>query len=202
MFRWRKEAVRTLEPFSPRQLLDVATGTADLALQAAKTLPKAQIFGIDISEGMLSVARKKVASLGLQSRVHLQRADAEALPYEDNRFDVVMVAFGVRNFENPEKGLQELYRVLRKDGHLLVLEFSKPQIAILDTAFRLYFHYLLPFLGRVISGKSAAYAYLPHSVAHFPEGEAFVNLLKKSVYQHIVCKRLSSGIATLYLAKK
>ena len=200
--RWRKVALRMLEPFSPKQLLDVATGTADLALQAAKVIPEAQVMGVDISEGMLAVGRKKIAAAGLESRVLLERADAEALPYEDERFDAVMVAFGVRNFENTEKGLQELYRVLRKDGHLLVLEFSRPRIAILAIVFKFYFHYLLPLLGRMISGQAAAYAYLPRSVAHFPEGKAFVKLLEASSYQYIQCKPLSAGIATLYIAQK
>ena len=199
---WRKKALGVLTPFFPTRVLDVATGTGDLALQAASTFPKAHISGIDISKGMLKEAHKKVDRVGLKARISLQEADAEALPFVDHYFDTAMIAFGIRNFENPTQALSEIYRVLRPGGQLLILEFSTPRIACLGALFRLYFHYILPFIGRFLSGHRSAYSYLPRSVAQFPEGHQFINLLREASYTSITCKRLSLGIASIYFAQK
>ena len=199
---WRKRALGMLLPFAPKRLLDVATGTADLALQASKMLPNVRIDGIDLSEGMLSVARKKVQAQGLQAQIALQRADAEALPFGDAQFDAVTVGFGLRNFENPLKGLQEMYRVLRPGGKVLILEFSNSKVPLLSAVFRFYFRYIMPFLGRFVSGHATAYTYLPRSVAAFAEGRQVVSMLDRTSFQNIICKPLSLGIASLYFAQK
>lgn len=200
--RWRRQALRMLLPYAPQRILDVATGTADFALEAAAKLPQSHICGVDISEGMLSIGRKKVQKAGLKTRITLKNADAEALPFAENDFDAAIVAFGVRNFENPAQGLSELYRVLQPGATLLVLEFSTPRFLLLRTVFRFYFHYILPLIGRWLSGQGAAYTYLPRSVAHFPEGNNFIALLKSASFTKVIWKKLSLGIASVYMAQK
>lgn len=199
---WRKKALQMLLPKAPTRILDVATGTADFALQAAELLPKAEIHGIDISKGMLKEGAKKVKAAGLEDRILLQEADAEQLPFADQHFDAVMISFGIRNFENPTRGLMELWRVLRPGGSLLILEFSKPHIIGFAFLFRLYFYHILPRIGRLISREAVAYSYLPQSVAQFPEGNEFINLLRAASYTSIICKRISLGIASIYFAEK
>jgi len=201
--RWRRVALRMLrERGIPGRVLDVATGTADLALALAADLPQAEVIGVDISEGMLEVGRQKVERNGLHPRVRLDQADAENLPFEDGSFDAVTVAFGVRNFENLDKGLGELQRVLRPGGHLMVLEFSRPTSPLVKGLLNLYSRSLMPALGGWLSKDRAAYAYLPASVQVFPEGDAFEERLQRAGLQPLRQRRLSMGISSVYIARK
>jgi demethylmenaquinone methyltransferase/2-methoxy-6-polyprenyl-1,4-benzoquinol methylase len=201
--RWRRVALRMLrERGLPARVLDVATGTADLALALATDLPEAEVIGVDLSEGMLGVGRQKVERNGLRDRVRLEQADAENLPFEDGSFDAVTVAFGVRNFENLDKGLGELQRVLRPGGHLMVLEFSRPTSPLVKGLMNLYSRSLMPALGGWLSKDRAAYAYLPASVQVFPEGDAFEQRLKQAGLQPLRQRRLSMGISSVYIARK
>jgi demethylmenaquinone methyltransferase / 2-methoxy-6-polyprenyl-1,4-benzoquinol methylase len=197
---WRRKVVRLVGREPVEHLLDVATGTADLAILASRKATR--VTGVDISEGMLEHGRVKVADRGLQERVVLQRADSVSLPFEDNSFDAVTVAFGVRNFEHLEKGIAEMRRVLRPNGRLFVLEFSKPRNTPFRQLFRFYFHRVMPFVGRLVSRDSAAYTYLPKSVDAFPEGPAFVRLLEATGLREARAEALTGGVATLYLARK
>jgi demethylmenaquinone methyltransferase/2-methoxy-6-polyprenyl-1,4-benzoquinol methylase len=200
---WRRVALRMLrERGIPGRVLDVATGTADLALALAADLPQAEVIGVDISEGMLEVGRQKVERNGLHPRVRLDQADAENLPFEDGSFDAVTVAFGVRNFENLDKGLGELQRVLRPGGHLMVLEFSRPTSPLVKGLMNLYSRSLMPALGGWLSKDRAAYAYLPASVQVFPEGDAFEERLQRAGLQPLGQRRLSMGISSVYIARK
>ncbi|MBK6551363.1 MAG: bifunctional demethylmenaquinone methyltransferase/2-methoxy-6-polyprenyl-1,4-benzoquinol methylase UbiE [Flavobacteriales bacterium] len=198
--RWRRLVIRSVGEEPTDRLLDVATGTADLAILAAKTVK--EVIGIDISEGMLSHGRTKVKDRGLEDRITLQQADSIALPFDDARFDAVTVAFGVRNFEDLERGLSEMFRVLRPGGRLFVLEFSKPQRTPMRQLFRFYFHRVMPLIGRSVSKDSAAYTYLPQSVDAFPEGPAFKALLRAAGGREVRARGLTGGIATLYSARK
>lgn len=201
--RWRRVALRMLrERGIPGRVLDVATGTADLALALAADLPEAEVIGVDLSEGMLGVGRQKVERNGLRARVRLEQADAENLPFEDGSFDAVTVAFGVRNFENLDKGLGELQRVLRPGGHLMVLEFSRPTSPLVKGLMNLYSRSLMPALGGWLSNDRAAYAYLPASVQVFPEGDAFEQRLQQAGLQPLRQRRLSMGISSVYIARK
>lgn len=197
---WRRKVMRLVAQEPVEHLLDVATGTADLAILASKRVPR--VTGVDISEGMLSHGRTKVAQRGLAERVVLQRADSAELPFPDASFDAVTVAFGVRNFEHLERGIQEMRRVLKPGGRLFVLEFSKPHNGLLGGLFRFYFHRVMPFVGRLISKDKAAYTYLPKSVDAFPEGEAFVGILNAVGFKATSARPLSGGIATLYVGRK
>jgi len=197
---WRRKVVRMLGAEPVDHLLDVATGTADLAIMAA---PKAQrVTGIDISEGMLSYGRVKVTKRQLEKKVTLQQADSTALPFEDATFDAVTVAFGVRNFDDLQRGLAEMIRVLKPNGRLFVLEFSKPLHTPMRQLFRFYFHRVMPLIGRTVSKDSEAYTYLPKSVDAFPEGSAFVKMLKDAGAKEATAQPLTGGIATLYAARK
>ncbi|MBK6368275.1 MAG: bifunctional demethylmenaquinone methyltransferase/2-methoxy-6-polyprenyl-1,4-benzoquinol methylase UbiE [Flavobacteriales bacterium] len=198
--RWRRLVIGSVGEEPTDRLLDVATGTADLAILAAKTVK--EVIGIDISEGMLSHGRTKVKDRGLEDRITLQQADSIALPFDDARFDAVTVAFGVRNFEDLERGLSEMFRVLRPGGRLFVLEFSKPQRTPMRQLFRFYFHRVMPLIGRSVSKDSAAYTYLPQSVDAFPEGPAFKALLRAAGGREVRARGLTGGIATLYSARK
>ena len=201
--RWRRVALRMLrERGIPGRVLDVATGTADLALALAADLPEAEVIGVDLSEGMLGVGRQKVERNGLRARVRLEQADAENLPFVDGAFDAVTVAFGVRNFENLDKGLGELQRVLRPGGHLMVLEFSRPTSPLVKGLMNLYSRSLMPALGGWLSKDRAAYAYLPASVQVFPEGDAFEERLQRAGLQPLRQRRLSMGISSVYIARK
>lgn len=201
--QWRRVALRMLrERGIPGRVLDVATGTADLALALAADLPEAEVIGVDLSEGMLGVGRQKVERNGLRARVRLEQADAENLPFEEGSFDAVTVAFGVRNFENLDKGLGELQRVLRPGGHLMVLEFSRPTSPLVKGLMNLYSRSLMPALGGWLSKDRAAYAYLPASVQVFPEGEAFEERLQRAGLQPLGQRRLSMGISSVYIARK
>ncbi len=198
---WRKRLVNELKDTNPNTILDVATGTADVALELVKLHPK-QIIGIDISTEMLEIGRQKVEAKNLSGVITLRRADSENLPFESNMFDAVSVAYGVRNFENLEKGLSELYRVLRKGGKLAVLEFSHPQNFPVKQLYTFYFTEICPLIGRLVSKDKRAYSYLHESVMQFPQGEEFLKLLKKTRFEHTKCKRLTFGISSIYTGIK
>jgi demethylmenaquinone methyltransferase/2-methoxy-6-polyprenyl-1,4-benzoquinol methylase len=199
---WRRKAIREVAALHPETILDVATGTGDLAIAASKVLPQAAITGVDISTGMLEVGRRKVAALPHAQKITLQEGDSEALPFADDTFDVVMCAYGVRNFENLEAGLREMRRVLRPDGKLVVLEFSQPGKFPAAQLYRFYFKAILPAIGRLVSRHSRAYTYLPQSVAAFPEGKAFCEILGRCGFSSPKARPLSFGITTLYTASK
>ncbi len=194
---WRKQAVRLLRDEHPRRILDVATGTADLAIQALDLEPE-KVVGIDISEEMLRFGREKLARLGLDDRIVLQRGDAERLPFSDRQFDAVLVAFGVRNFENLQRGLREIRRVLKPGGSIVVLEFSRPRAFPIKQLYRLYTRYVLPRVGEAVSRDSGAYAYLPASVEAFPDGPAFLAELEAAGFHDLHARPLTFGIVSLY----
>ncbi|MFZ6011262.1 MAG: bifunctional demethylmenaquinone methyltransferase/2-methoxy-6-polyprenyl-1,4-benzoquinol methylase UbiE [Bacteroidota bacterium] len=198
---WRRKAIRYLQPLRPRTILDVATGTGDFALQALALNPD-KIVGIDISEGMLEVGRQKIQQRGLKDKVELRSGDSENLQFEENKFDAVTVAFGVRNFENLERGLEEIFRVLKPGGMLVVLEFSRPRRFPLKQLYNFYFKAILPKIGRLISKDGSAYTYLPASVEAFPDGENFENILRKVGYKNTTCKALTFGISSIYTGRK
>lgn len=198
---WRKKAIRLLKPFAPQTVLDIATGTGDFAVEAVKLKPN-KIIGVDISEGMLEVGRKKVAKKGLASLIELNYGDAENLAFEDNKFDVLTVAFGVRNFENLKKGLSEMFRVTSEGGHVMIIEFSKPGKFPVKQLFNFYFNTILPKIGKLVSKDNAAYKYLPESVAAFPDGLAFLKILNEVGYKEAKCIPLTFGISSIYWARK
>lgn len=198
---WRKTAVKELAKDHPKFILDVATGTADFAIAALKANPD-KIIGVDISEQMLEVGRQKIARLNLQDKIELQTGDSEQLQFADNNFDAVIVSYGVRNFENLEKGLSEILRVLKPGGKLIVLEFSQPQKFPVKQFYNFYFRYILPVIGRIVSKDTAAYTYLPESVNIFPYGKAFTDIMEKLGYQRVQCKELTFGISSLYVGSK
>ena len=197
---WRKKAIKKLTN-DPKNILDVATGTADFAICAAK-YTNAQITGIDISQGMLDVGIKKIAKKKIDKRIKLQRADSEKLPFNDNSFDAITVGFGVRNFENLEKGLSEIYRVLNTNGVIAILEPSTPNFFPLKQLYHIYFHNILPIIGSLISKDKNAYKYLPDSVREFPNKKDFINILKKIGFKKCEYFPLTFGIVSLYIAIK
>ena len=200
---WRKKAIRMLRQESPKRVLDVATGTGDFALEAVRMdLVSEKIIGVDISEGMLAKGREKIAAKGWQQKIELRLGDSENLPFENSTFDGVMVAFGVRNFQDLQKGLTDMCRVLRPGGTLIVLEFSKPKSFPMKQLFGFYFRWVMPTIGRLISKDHRAYTYLPESVQAFPEGQNFLDILTASGYANCSRRPLAGGIATIYKAKK
>ena len=199
--RWRKKVRRLIASIQPKQILDVATGTGDLAIELARLKPE-KITGVDIAANMLEIGKEKVVAKKLESTIELLPGDSENLPFENNSFDAVTVAFGVRNFEHLQKGLKEMYRVMRPGGMVAILEFSKPKAFPFRQIYNFYFKYILPGLGRMVSKNEEAYTYLPESVSAFPEDLAFINELKKAGYSATSQKRLTMGIATLYTATK
>lgn len=198
---WRKRAIRELRKYQPKDILDLATGTADFAIAAAVLKPR-KIDGVDISSGMLEVGREKIKAKGLENLITLRLADGESLPYSEQCFDAVTVAFGVRNYEHPERGLAEMHRILRPGGAVFVLEFSKPEKFPVKQLYHFYFRNILPLVGRVISADRSAYAYLPESVAHFPYGESFLQMLREAGFVNCRSIPLSAGIASLYIGEK
>jgi demethylmenaquinone methyltransferase / 2-methoxy-6-polyprenyl-1,4-benzoquinol methylase len=198
---WRKKSIRFLKDIKPQRVLDIATGTADFALAALALKPK-EIVGLDISEGMLKVGQKKIEKKGVTDVIRLVVGDSENLPFEENYFDALTVGFGVRNFEDLEKGLSEMLRVVRPEGKLIILEFSKPKKFPIKQAFGFYSKRIIPFLGKNISKDEKAYAYLPESVAAFPEGKDFTDILTKVGYKNVEAQTVSGGIATIYTGRK
>jgi len=197
---WRKKVVAMVKADDPQRVLDVATGTADLAIALGKAM-QAEVKGLDISAGMLEVGREKVAKANLTS-VELILGDGENLPFADNHFDAITVAFGVRNFENLEKGLKDIHRTLKHGGQLVVLEFSQPQKAPFKQLYNFYFKNILPNIGKLVSKDSRAYTYLPESVAAFPFGDKFIEILKSCGYTQANAQTVTFGIATIYSARK
>ena len=198
---WRKQAVKILSAYKTDAILDVATGTGDFAVAAAKLNPQ-KIVGFDISEQMLNVGRDKIKRLGLSGVIEFKKGDSEAMPFHDEQFDAITVAFGVRNFENLENGLHEFLRVLKQGGVAIILEFSKPKYFPMKQLYLFYFFRILPFIGRLVSKDSSAYSYLPESVMAFPDGQHFLDILRKVGFSVTKQKRLTFGIATIYIAQK
>lgn len=198
---WRKKAIAELKDAQPKLILDIATGTGDLAIEALNLNPE-KVIGVDISSGMLEVGKKKIEKRNLHDRIELQMGDSEKLLFEDNYFDAIVVAFGVRNFENLEKGLSDMYRVLKPGGKVVVLEFSKPTTFPFKQLYGFYFKAILPLIGRFISKDNSAYTYLPESVQQFPDGNAFIGVLNKIGFGRTACRPLTFGISSIYTGIK
>jgi demethylmenaquinone methyltransferase/2-methoxy-6-polyprenyl-1,4-benzoquinol methylase len=201
---WRKKAITQLEDINPSVILDVATGTADVALLTYKYLPikPGKIIGIDISEGMLALGRKKIETGGLTNVIGLQSGDSEAINFDNNTFDAVTVAFGVRNFAHLEKGLAEMLRVMRPGGKTVILEFSKPVLPGVKTLYNLYTRIIAPQAGKYIAKNQAAYKYLNDSIQAFPEGDTFLEIMQQTGYKKCYKKSLSLGVCTIYCGFK
>ena len=195
---WRRKTAKAVAKSHPQTILDLATGTADLALLLARYNPQAHIIGMDLSEKMLDIGKAKVAKCGMGNQIELQLGDAASMPFKDNTFDAVTVAFGVRNFEDLDKGLSEIRRVLKPDGQAYILEFSMPERFPMKQLYRIYFKRLLPIIGRIVSKDPDAYTYLPASVERFPKPKAFLELLSQHGLGNGTTKKLTFGIATLY----
>lgn len=199
---WRRKAIRIISrSFEKPNILDVATGTADLAIAAMKINP-IKVEGIDISAAMLEIGRKKISDRAYSDRIKLQRADSENIPFSDNQFDVAMVAFGVRNFSDPLKGLSEMKRVINENGMILVLEFSKPDSFLFRHIYNFYFRNILPFFGRIFSKDKTAYSYLPDSVSKFPDNEHFLAMLAEAGFSETRQIKLTAGVASIYTGIK
>ena len=198
---WRRKAIKMLRPSKPQVILDIATGTGDFALAALKLKPE-QVIGVDISDGMLEVGKEKMKRKGVDNIIELKNGDSESLPFESDSFDALTVGFGVRNYEDLEKGLAEMLRILKPGGEAVILEFSKPKKFPIKQLFSFYSKRLIPFFGKRISKDARAYNYLPESVAAFPEGQAFVDIMESIGYQQVKTKLVSGGIATIYFGVK
>lgn len=199
---WRKKAIRSLKKYSPQLMLDVATGTGDFALESIRQLNPTKIIGVDISDGMLEVAREKITKKGLEGQFEVRLGDSEGLLFEDDYFDAVTAAFGVRNFENLEKGLADICRVTKPGGRAVILEFSNPRVFPVKQLYNFYFHKITPFIGRVFSKDSRAYEYLPESVARFPDGAEFTTILKKVGFREAIARPQFFGVCTIYIGVK
>lgn len=199
---WRKKAIQKLQPFAPQCMLDIATGTGDFAILAAKMLHPQQLWAVDISEGMMKIGVEKVASEGLGNIIQFKKEDCTQLTFPDNHFDAVTAAFGIRNFQDLDKGLSEMCRVLKTGGHLCIIELTQPISFPMKQLFAIYSHTFLPLYGKLISKDSSAYSYLTHTIEAFPQAERMVDILKRSGFQAASFKRLTAGVCTLYLATK
>ena len=199
---WRRKAIRQLAPFKPQTLLDIATGTGDFAILAAEMLHPQKLVGADISEGMMEIGRKKVREKGLQDIISFDKEDCLHLSYQDETFDAVTAAFGIRNFADLDSGLREMQRVLRKGGHLSIVELTSPVSFPMKQLFRVYSHTVLPVYGRLISKDTSAYSYLTKTIEAFPQGEQMVEILHKAGFSEASFKRLTFGICTMYFAPK
>ena len=199
---WRRKAIRQLQPFVPKTLLDIATGTGDFAILAAKMLKPEKLIGADISEGMMEIGRQKVKAEGLDGIVSFEKEDCLNLSYADGTFDAVTAAFGIRNFADLDKGLKEMQRVLKPGGHLSIVELTTPVSFPMKQLFRIYSHTVLPVYGRLISKDTSAYGYLTKTIEAFPQGERMMEILKKAGFAEASFKRLTFGICTMYFATK
>ncbi|MCK5775648.1 MAG: bifunctional demethylmenaquinone methyltransferase/2-methoxy-6-polyprenyl-1,4-benzoquinol methylase UbiE [Bacteroidales bacterium] len=195
---WRKVLVNMLKKQQPIQILDIATGTGDLAISIAKNIPDSKIIGADISEKMLEIGQKKVLKKKLDQQIKIELGDSEQLKYENEFFDAVTVAFGVRNYEDLDLGLQEMYRVTKNNGSVFILEFSKPTVFPVKQVYNFYFSAILPTLGKSVSKDNTAYTYLPESVKNFPDGKDFIQHLSKAGYKNISQKKMTFGIVSIY----
>jgi demethylmenaquinone methyltransferase/2-methoxy-6-polyprenyl-1,4-benzoquinol methylase len=198
---WRRKTISLLKPYHPKQILDIATGTADLAIEAMRLHPD-MVTGVDITEEMLRLAAIKIQKKNLSDNIILKAARSEELPFTDASFDAVIVAFGVRNFFYLEKGLKEMHRVLKKNGVVAILEFSVPSTFPIKQLYRFYFRRILPVMGKIISKSKSAYTYLPETVFSFPQGKEFIALLEKTGFVNTRFKSLSMGICSIYIAEK
>ena len=198
---WRKRAISALKPFAPRKVLDIATGTGDLALLIEEILKPESIIGCDISEGMMNVAREKCKKRGV-TNIRFEREDCTALTYRSESFDAVTSSFGIRNFQELDKALCEMQRVLRKGGHLAILELSSPVKFPMKQLFPIYARYVMPFLGWLFSKDAKAYKYLPDSIAAFPQGEVLTSALERAGFSKVEFHRFTGGVCTFYLATK
>jgi demethylmenaquinone methyltransferase/2-methoxy-6-polyprenyl-1,4-benzoquinol methylase len=199
---WRKKAINELKADKPKLILDVATGTGDFAFEALSILQPEKIIGVDISQGMLDIAKQKIAKRGMQDRFEVKLGDSEKLPFGENEFDAVTVAYGVRNFENLQKGLNDIHRVLKPGGKAVVLEFSKPKAFPVKQLYNFYFNYITPGIGKLFSKDARAYTYLPESVAAFPDGKAFTAIMQKAGFSNTKCRPLAFGICSIYTGVK
>ena len=199
---WRKKAIRSLKPFEPKVLLDIATGTGDFAILAAQMLHPDKLIGADISEGMMTIGREKVKTAGLQQIISFEKEDCTNLSYPEATFDAVIAAFGIRNFANLDKGLAEMCRVLKPGGHLSIVELTSPVSFPMKQLFHIYSHTVLPIYGRLISKDTSAYSYLTKTIEAFPQGELMVRILKDAGFKQAEFKRLTFGICTMYFATK
>ena len=199
---WRKKAIQELKTLQPKVILDVATGTGDVAIMTWKYLQPEKIIGIDISEGMLRLGREKIAKALLSNDIELKQGDSEAISFPDRTFDAVTVAFGVRNFQNLEKGLAEMLRVLKPGGKVVILEFSRPKQTFFRGFYNLYMKIVCPGVGKWLTKNREAYQYLHNSVKAFPEGETFLHILQQVGFSETSLKRLSLGICTIYCGRK
>jgi len=199
---WRKKAIRRLAPFSPKTILDIATGTGDFAIMSAKMLLPKTLIGADISDKMMEIGRQKVKEEGLDGIISFQKEDCLNLTFPSNTFDAVTAAFGIRNFQDLEKGLGEMYRVLKKGGHLCIIELTTPISFPMKQLFKIYSKVVLPFYGRLISKDSSAYDYLNKTIAAFPQGETMMNILQRAGFTKTSFTRLTFGICTMYIAEK
>ena len=198
---WRKKAIKLLQNKGIKTMLDIATGTGDFAIEALKINPE-KIVGVDISEGMLSFGQEKIKKMGLEKKIQLQKGDSEKLPFSDNSFDAVIVSFGVRNFENLQKGLTDMFRVTKPGGYCLILEFSNPRKFPMKQLYTFYSKYCLPFLGKMISKDPSAYTYLPESVKAFPDGPEFIQIFKSVGYSETNWIPMTGGICSIYIGQK
>ncbi|MBC7914248.1 MAG: bifunctional demethylmenaquinone methyltransferase/2-methoxy-6-polyprenyl-1,4-benzoquinol methylase UbiE [Pyrinomonadaceae bacterium] len=199
---WRKKAIGELKSANPQHILDVATGTGDFAFEALKILKPTKIIGVDISQGMLDIASEKITKRKLQKKFEVRLGDSEKLLFDDNTFDAVTVAYGVRNYENLEKGLSDMLRVLKPGGKVVILEFSKPKVFPVKQLYNFYFQYITPSIGKLFSKDSSAYKYLPESVAAFPDGATFIALMEKVGYRNTKNRPLAFGICSIYTGIK
>jgi demethylmenaquinone methyltransferase/2-methoxy-6-polyprenyl-1,4-benzoquinol methylase len=199
---WRKRAISLLKKQKPQLILDIATGTGDLAIEAVRQLNPEKVIGVDISKGMLQFGIEKMKKLGLDKKIELRMGDSEKLLFDDNTFDAVIVSFGVRNFENLLKGLTDMHRVTKEGGTCVVVEFSNPRKFPFKQLYTFYSNTILPFIGKLVSKDNAAYSYLPESVKAFPDGEEFLSIFNKAGFKETICIPLTFGICSVYVGKK
>ena len=199
---WRKKGIAYLRPFAPKSILDIATGTGDLAISMQRNLNADRIIGADISEGMMDVGRQKVAEAGLSEHISFEYQDCTALTYAEDSFDAVTAAFGVRNFEDIEQGIREMYRVLRPDGHVMILELSTPEHFPMKQLYSIYSKWVIPTIGRLFSKEQSAYSYLPASIKVVPQGKVMTDLLSRIGFSEVQARTLTFGICSLYTGTK
>lgn len=199
---WRKKAIQQLVPFAPKTILDIATGTGDFAILAAKMLQPQKLIGADISVGMMNIGKKKVEKEKLSAVISFQQEDCLHLSFNNNTFDAVTAAFGIRNFQNLDRGLREIYRVLKPGAHLSIVELTQPITFPMRQLFKIYSHTFLPFYGKLLSKDKSAYQYLTTTIEAFPQGEKMMEILKKAGFETVHFTRLTFGICTMYFAEK
>ena len=199
---WRKQAIKQLLPFAPKTVLDIATGTGDFAILAAQMLQPSRLVGVDISQRMMDIGQKKVAEAELQGIISFEKEDCLSLSFADETFDAVTAAFGIRNFQDLDRGLTEMCRVLRKGGHLSIVELTAPISAPMRWLFKVYSHTFLPLYGRLISKDKEAYRYLTDTIEAFPQGDRMVDILRKAGFSKASYRRLTFGVCTMYFATK